>query len=207
MTGIRATINPQQFFDQGVIKSNENNFPTARLIKLADLPSKAIPSLIHLLSLTIVGVAFTPLAILTMRRVWMIDQYASRTENADELLPKGYSALIKVLNPNYQEKGDHMGVISEKIATPIFDKAVEMAKKNDFFSTHVVSRTLFLSGILAAVTTRTMDLFLCIFWTALSFALLGQVDRINDFAFRQLAFLGVINDICSGSRHFVNPHA
>lgn len=201
--GIRGCLNPH---NSSEVDSETRNSLTARLMKLAEIPGEAIPLFLGNLSSVIVGVAFTPLAILTVGRVKTIHHYACLANNVGSLLPHGYSALIKVLNPSYQESGKKFGVVTEKMACPIFRIAKKMVKEESRLANHHVgSRILYLSAIPVALVARTMDLFLSIFGTALSFALLGQVECVNDFAHRQLGFPGMIYDVCGGIRAFINP--
>lgn len=77
--------------------------------------------------------------------------------------------------------------------------------KKNILTRHVVTRAAFLTGVLLAVTTRTVDLALGIFAACASILTIGAIPKINTFAVQHLKATSIIHDICGGLRGIINP--
>ncbi len=160
---------------------------------------------------TSVGIVATALSILTLGKNRAINNVAMWTVNSLYILPKPYEAIAAVVNPTVKmpeidDNTEIMGVITKRIACPIFEAAKRSASSSNFFTRHVVSRGAFALGAVAAAVTRSADLALGLIAALFSIVpCLARVDRVSHFAFRHLMALVVINDISVALRGVVNP--
>ncbi|MBA3239407.1 MAG: hypothetical protein H0T62_13840 [Parachlamydiaceae bacterium] len=158
---------------------------------------------------TAIGVAATALSVLTLGLVEPINDWADMTVNAIPILPRIYHAMTQIVNPGDSDPSTirmEDAFFTSKIATPIFDIAMEAASDEFFLNKHIISRGAFVLGTLVAIVTRTADLILGLIVAAISIIpCFGRVEEINIFARNQLAFFGVIHDVCAGLRGLVNP--
>ncbi len=188
--------------------NNVSDFFTTRVGAIFELPIHAhcrVQEIFH----SIFGVAASALSILTVGRNSTINEYADCfTPTINETLSYTYVSVLRVINPNYKLYSNviEMGIITEKLARPIFQKARTAAKnESSFLQRHVVSRGAYALGALVATITRTADLALGLLALPLSFITLGTFEKINTFTYKQLLFPVLINDVCVGMRGFVNP--
>ena len=155
---------------------------------------------------TVLGVVGTALSVLTGGKDKEFNQLADLTGKSALVLPLLYVRTMQVINPKFKtSEKSTMGVITSKIARPIFRKAGKSSENDKFFQKHVVSRIAYLSGAIVSTVTRTADLALGILGAALSVITFGAVPKINTFALRHLKSLAVVDDVCKGIRGFVNP--
>lgn len=184
---------------------------------LVELPFEVISSAICVVQ-TVGGVAASALSLVTIGQFPNVNNVARFTDSSHEILPNLYKGVVRVVNPNFtcEPVVADIGIISSKIALPIFNMARKAATYetidelfnpiNTWLSAHVISRGAYTLGTLVSPITRTADLALGII--AVTFSLipcLGRAKQINLFAMRQLTSLGVINDVCVGLRGIVNP--
>ncbi len=188
--------------------NNTINFIFKRVEGITELPV-TVGYTATLACKTIAGVAASALSILTLGLNSKINKYANEwTVVSAQILVTPYGKMLKIINPNAQcaSKGILMGVITEKLANPIFQKAWDEAQNESFFfRKHVVSRGAYALGALVATITRTADFVLGLLALPVSFITLGTFEKINTFTYKQLSFPAFIGDVCVGMRGLVNP--
>ncbi len=179
-----------------------------RVVNTATLPLKITLEGSRVISRVLVGITATAMSVLTGGMVPKINKYADFSYKSAKLINKTlYKPLMKVINPNFtHDEFSSLGVVTEKIAHPIYNAAKRSSESENIFVKHAVSRIAYLTGALAATATRTVDFALGIFAALASIVTLGAIPKINSFAMRHLAATALINDLCGGIRGFVNPH-
>ncbi len=179
-----------------------------RVVNTATLPLKITHTGFRLISDVLVGITATAMSVLTGGMVPKINEYADLSRFSSNLINETlYKPLMEVINPNFIcYEFSRFGVVTEKIAHPIFKAALDFSESENIFMKHAVSRIAYLTFALVATATRTVDFTLGIFAALASIVTLGAVPKINTFAMRHLAATGLINDLCVGIRGFVNPH-
>lgn len=179
---------------------------------LVSLPFKKT----NTICLTAVGVVASAVSIVTLGAYPKVNNIADFASASWKILPNLYMGTVEIIHPGFIFDENHRcGIITSKIAKPIFDKAVKSADPinnysfdigNIWFRTHVISRAAFFLGTILATITRTADLALGLVAATLSLVpCFGRTGHIYNFARRQLTSLGIINDICAGLRGIVNP--
>lgn len=165
---------------------------------------------------TVVGVASSVLSVGTFGQIQTVNNFADLTRHAYSIVPNVYKSVLEVVNPYSRCEEGKRGILTESIATPIFKKAKAWAEIdfvdqafypiNTFLKKQVLSRGAYVLGALVATITRTADLALGLVAAVFSvIPFLGRARSLNNFAMRNLTFLGVIHDVCKGIRGFVNP--
>ncbi len=190
------------------MKINPDMYDSSRGYAIINLPLTPIACIIDI-GISATGVAASALSILTGGLNSKINEYANKyTFNCSLILTISYRNVLNILNPNAKFASDviAMGIITEKLARPILQKAGTAAKnESSFLQKHVVSRGAFALSALVAIITRTADLALGLLALPLSFITLGTVEKINTFTYKQLLFPALIDEVCVGMRGFVNP--
>jgi len=106
-----------------------------------------------------------------------------------------------------KEEREIIGFVTQKVATPIFVRAMHEAKESDVLHRHIISRSLFFIGGLVATVCRAVDFALGFGAAVVSIMpCLLFSRRINTFAYVQLKSLGVIYDVAAALRGTINPH-
>ncbi|MBS0635725.1 MAG: hypothetical protein JSR37_09705 [Verrucomicrobia bacterium] len=156
-----------------------------------------------------VGVVGSVVSVVTAGTFKGLNTIADYTQDAPHVLPTIYKAIARVVNPNFtvtQEQG-RAGLLTDRIARPIIEKAKAQAESEAVTSRHVVSRALFVAGTVASVATRVADLAIGVVAAAVSIVpCFARVQAVNTLAVRQLSSLGgIVHDVCVGFRGIVNP--
>jgi hypothetical protein len=155
---------------------------------------------------TVLGVAASALSVLTLGKNDYLnvtsDHLLAHETNIISLL---YYRVVQVINPNFEVSDSDifskMGVITKKIAEPIFEAAAEAYESDKWF----IARAEFALGSCVSLITRTADVALGILAGAFSLIpCAGRCRIVNDFAIKQLN-LGILQDFCRGIRAVINP--
>ncbi len=214
------------------------SFVVDRAKNILMLPIDAIKETGTVVKSTAACLTFVPLSILTLGQFASVNRKANMVYKMTGSPSRLYSRAWRILNPaaqtswtekvfceQYNDEGElygsyqkryfnhwwYNGLLTENIATPLFDHAQRASNKSSFLQRHVVSRILYASSGVASVAARIADVALApLFFTSLVFmsvATFGFVDfsNLNGYTFRQLKVLGVVGDLAKGIRGFINP--
>jgi len=158
---------------------------------------------------TSVGLAATVGSVATLGIVPFINKQANRTIHSSHLGSKLFRPIMKVINPKFSvatDAADINGILTRKIAEPIFAFAKDLEDADVFLAKEVLSRAAFLTGALAATATRTVEIVMGLFGALGSALTLGALENCNTFAIRNLNSTLVLHDLSVGLRGFFNPH-
>lgn len=185
-----------------------------RLYNLESLVCNTAALVPHSIGCTVSGTAMSALSLAILGSSKGIDQLADdQLGGLGALLPQLYAGIIRVVNPRAefsfegQAHSGTIGFLTEKIATPIFQKACELREYENPSSTQrrIYSRLAFATLPVVATITRLADFALGLLATAFSLISLGAITKVNDAAYRQLSILGLVLDFSAGIRGVVNP--
>lgn len=163
---------------------------------------------------TVTGIVETALSCLTGGYVKRFNQSASRTRAASLILPTAYRSVIGCFNEKAFKPVDtsfpDLGYCRQNFN--LFSKAFEYHDRvtapgaaPTFLQKHFATRGYYFIAAVVAVITRVADFILGSFAAIASLACVGQWDKANEFAAKNLTILGIIDDLSRGIRGVFNP--
>ncbi len=160
-------------------------------------------------AITTVGVGASLVSVATGGTQEGINDFATKwTAYSKVILALPYRMLWSIQMPKEsKEEKEVYGIVTKKIACPIFEKAQSAAKESDFLKRHMLSRCLFFVAGIVSLVSRAVDLTFGLAVAAVSiFPLFLTSRRINTVAFVHLQSLAVIFDAAASFRGTINPH-
>ncbi len=157
---------------------------------------------------TVIGVGASALSIVTLGKFSKINDVANLTDKSMNILHPTYQAVGLVANPKFSfgEVKSALGVVTARVAAPIFRKAERAAESESFAAREIGARVAYLAGAAVSIATRVADLALGVLAAAFSVVpCLGRAEKVNNFAMQYLLSSAVVHDVCVGLRGFVNP--
>ncbi len=205
--------NPCPFIFQSVLflekRGTEMINPViSRINRFRNLPNQ-YGNMIDNLEKGIVALLVAPVAVVTLGAYPKLNERVKQSNALAHILPILFNETVKMVNP-YAEmkvlKVDH-AFFAGKISGSIFEAANKNGECLFFIRREIVSRGLFLVGILVNTVCKVADLALGFLAASLSLILMGAWSSLNRRASLQLECLDFIHDILAGAILVVNPHA
>ena len=182
----------------------------SRLENLAFIPV-ALKECVMNIGYSLVGAGSSLVSTVTRERFETLNNWSTYTQRSINILNPLHEALIKVLSPRAivaQPCSNENGVISEPLLS-IFTITclLQCGNSKNAAVRKIGTRLCFAVKAVATLVTKAADLTLGLAATALSLALLGQSDRINRFAQKQLHATDVIHSFCTCIKGIADPTA
>lgn len=148
---------------------------------------------------------------------WSSNQKWQTMGKISMILPSAYSALISFVPrvnaakiAKNAEKIDFIGAFSDGIWNVVKDQIADMtAPDTSWVSQHLTARVVSFGGTLLVIVAKVVQLALGILAAGVSLATLGGffgcLEQLNQFAYKSLQSVDMIDVLCWGLRHVVNP--
>lgn len=169
---------------------------------------------------TIVKIAASALSFLAPSGENQLNNWANKgfssIYKARLILPSLFFMSIRLLNPrsegledfeNFASKKSEIGSLTQTIAHPLFKRAIEEAddESSPNLRKHIISRGLFLAGIVMVTLTKVAEMGIGLFLFAIGLVCLGQSSTINRLALKYLSSSDIVEEVCAGLRGMINP--
>lgn len=155
---------------------------------------------------TAIGLVASAASIITGGAFGAINRFADRLTASRGILAAPYQAVISVLNTKQEYSSYKAGVVTSKTAGRMTQLAQRLIHSEKPVVRELGSRAIHALAAVTYTVSKVCDLAIGVFAGAASLLLLGQADRVNDFANRHLMSTGVVYDVSRSLRGIVNPH-
>jgi hypothetical protein len=156
---------------------------------------------------TAIGLAAGVGSLITLGTSRELNGFATRhLHSSNTLIAAPFKCLVRFINPQAPFAGaSRDGPVGVRVGNLTRRWCGALARHNNCFVRHVVSRLGYALRTLAMIISRVIDLIIGAIAAIGSLLTLGCFERINSIAYRGLTGVGMIQDIFYGLRKMINP--